>query len=193
MTLYQTTRMGSVSEAIIPFDIQLFVSEVLKNPDSLIHNLSFDRPSDVPGFEHVVGQSSAIKEAVERAKRAAIRQYNVLLIGESGTGKELFANAIHRVSLRSSGPFVPKNCAAIPENLLEPELFGHAKGAFTGADRDKPGAFGGGDKGDAVPGRDRGVRDHLAGEAPSRPSTTTRKRAVSPRIREGGRDEGPGK
>ncbi|MBC7335917.1 MAG: sigma 54-interacting transcriptional regulator, partial [Clostridia bacterium] len=84
-------------------------------------------------FEDIIGQSEAIREAVEKAKRYALTDSTVLLSGESGTGKELFAQSIHAFSRRSGGPFVAVNCAALPENLLESELFGYEEGAFTGA------------------------------------------------------------
>ncbi len=76
-----------------------------------------------------------------RAKRAALRGVSILLLGESGTGKEMFAHAIHKASPRRDHPFVAINCAALSKTLLESELFGHVKGAFTGADRDRKGAF----------------------------------------------------
>ncbi|MFN9042043.1 MAG: sigma-54 factor interaction domain-containing protein, partial [Planctomyces sp.] len=82
-----------------------------------------------------------IRNAVGRARRAAIRSVSVLLLGESGTGKEMFAQAIHKASLRRDRPFKPINCAAISKTLLESELFGHSKGAFTGADKERKGAF----------------------------------------------------
>lgn len=138
--LYQT-HGGTVFEAKIPFELDLFVSKLLEDPDNLIHNLSFEQPSEVRGFEWIIGRSTGIKVAVERAKRAAIRHYNVLLMGESGTGKELFARAIHAASPRREKPFVPINCAVLPEHLRESELFGHVKGAFSGANQDRVGAF----------------------------------------------------
>jgi transcriptional regulator with PAS, ATPase and Fis domain len=94
----------------------------------------------VIGFENVVGESEALREAVRLATRvAAARRTTVLLIGETGTGKELFARGIHYASCSASEPFVAINCAAIPDSLLESELFGHEKGAFTGAHARKQG------------------------------------------------------
>ncbi|WP_148206869.1 sigma 54-interacting transcriptional regulator [Natranaerobius thermophilus] len=93
-------------------------------------------------FENIVGSSKKIIEAKEMAKIASQSDSTVLIRGESGTGKELFAHAIHDGSLRRYGAFIRVNCAAIPENLLEAELFGYEKGAFTGANKEgKPGKF----------------------------------------------------
>lgn len=86
-------------------------------------------------FDDLVGGSPAIQQALDRAKALATSEFPILLSGESGTGKELLAHAIHNASGRSSGPFVPVNCGAIPEELLGAELFGYAEGAFTGAVR----------------------------------------------------------
>jgi transcriptional regulator with PAS, ATPase and Fis domain len=86
------------------------------------------------GFENIIGESPTLREAVRLAARvAAARRTTVLLTGETGTGKELFARGIHYASSSASEPFVAINCAAIPDSLLESELFGHEKGAFTGA------------------------------------------------------------
>lgn len=93
-------------------------------------------------FEDVLGASPAIRRSVSIARRMAANDLPVLLIGETGTGKELFAHAVHNASPRAEGPFVALNCAAMPENLLESELFGYEDGAFTGARRGgKPGMF----------------------------------------------------
>ncbi|MFQ5865162.1 MAG: sigma-54-dependent transcriptional regulator [bacterium] len=89
----------------------------------------------------IIGSSRAITEVLELVERVAPLVSTILIYGESGTGKELIARAIHRKSTRSNKRFVPINCAAIPENLIESELFGHVKGAFTGAMRDKQGLF----------------------------------------------------
>jgi two-component system, NtrC family, response regulator AtoC len=92
-------------------------------------------------FDELIGSSEPLKRVVDMAQRAAPTDVTILIEGESGTGKEVLARAIHRASTRKDGPFVPVNCAAIPEGLLESELFGHERGAFTGAVRAKPGRF----------------------------------------------------
>ncbi len=92
-------------------------------------------------FEGMMGASPIIDTVFSMIRKVARSAAPVLLIGESGTGKELAARAIHRRSLHADGPFVPINCGAIPENLLESELFGHEKGAFTGAHSQRPGQF----------------------------------------------------
>jgi Nif-specific regulatory protein len=93
------------------------------------------------GFEQIIGRSPLLRETLIRAAQVARTETTVLITGESGTGKELVARAIHYGSPRADGPFVAVNCAALPDTLLESELFGHERGAFTGADRQKPGRF----------------------------------------------------
>jgi DNA-binding NtrC family response regulator len=92
-------------------------------------------------FDAIVGGSEKIREVIALAGRVAPSEATVLVTGESGTGKELLARGIHYSSRRAEGPFVAVNCAAIPESLIESELFGHVKGAFTGAVRDREGKF----------------------------------------------------
>ena len=92
-------------------------------------------------YEGLIGSSSGLKSAVETIGKVAPTDATVLILGETGTGKELVARAIHAASLRRSGPFVPVHCAALSANLLESELFGHEKGAFTGADQARAGRF----------------------------------------------------
>ncbi len=89
----------------------------------------------------IVGEAPATRQAIELARKVAATDSTVLLRGESGTGKDLFARAVHYSSRRAAGPWVKVNCGALPEALLESELFGHEKGAFTGAVRQKPGRF----------------------------------------------------
>ena len=93
------------------------------------------------GFEDLVGSSPQMQELYAKIRKVGPPNVPVLLTGESGTGKELVAAAMHSISPRKEGPFVPIHCGAIPENLLESELFGHEKGAFTGADSRKKGRF----------------------------------------------------
>src|SRR5205085_2717717 len=96
-------------------------------------------PDDEDG--ELLGGSPAFRQAVTMARRVAPTDASVMIFGESGTGKEVIAQFIHRHSRRANKKLVAINCAALPEPLLESEMFGHRKGAFTGADRDKPGLF----------------------------------------------------
>ena len=100
-----------------------------------------DRVSYERRFEQVIGNSPALEAALEQVERVAPTDSTVLIQGETGTGKELIAHAIHNLSSRCGRPFVRLNCAAIPLDLLESELFGHEKGAFTGAIAQKIGRF----------------------------------------------------
>ncbi|RAJ92087.1 DNA-binding NtrC family response regulator [Larkinella arboricola] len=93
------------------------------------------------GFESIIGESKAIRQAVDLARKVAVTDTTVLLTGETGTGKEVFAQAIHQASSRRAGTFVAVNCSALGKEILESELFGHRAGAFTGASRDKKGLF----------------------------------------------------
>ena len=93
------------------------------------------------GFEQIIGESPALKSVLAKVERVAPTDSTVLVLGETGTGKELIARAIHNMSSRCSRPFVKLNCAAIPSDLLESELFGHEKGAFTGAVTQRVGRF----------------------------------------------------
>src|SRR5918911_2223092 len=94
-----------------------------------------------PPLPEIVGSAPAMREVYRMVRMAAPRSANVLLVGETGTGKEMIAKSVHKLSRRSDGPFIRVNCGALHENLLESELFGHVKGAFTGAIENKTGRF----------------------------------------------------
>ena len=94
-----------------------------------------------PEARKIVGESAVLKSALAQARRVAPTNLSVLLRGESGSGKELFAQLIHEFSPRREKPFIKVNCAALPEGVLESELFGHERGAFTGADAERKGRF----------------------------------------------------
>ncbi|MBI4821815.1 MAG: sigma-54-dependent Fis family transcriptional regulator [Deltaproteobacteria bacterium] len=121
-----------------------------RDRDRAVAVVSDAAPADVPAkptsdadgvFQGMVGPSSAMRDLFGKIRKVAVSDTNVLITGESGTGKELVADALHRLSRRASGPFVKVNCGAITETLLESELFGHEKGAFTGAIKKKLGRF----------------------------------------------------
>src|SRR5204863_9991471 len=132
------TFNNDLDSTTVPYDlIDDFVPGLLRNPDLNLQYLAAKSPSEVAGCEAIVGEGQAIRLAVGRAQRAAYRDVPVLLLGESGTGKEMFARAIHAASHRKGKRFEAINCAAIPRDLLESELFGHVKGAFTGADKNR--------------------------------------------------------
>ncbi len=121
------------------------------------------------GFDRIVGRSPALQAALARAAKVAPTETTVLLTGESGTGKEVVARAIHHSSARAEGPYIAVNCAALPETLVDSELFGHEKGAFTGADKQKAGRFELAARRNALPGRGHGTSADRPGQAPPRP------------------------
>ncbi|MEI7658404.1 MAG: sigma 54-interacting transcriptional regulator [Phycisphaerae bacterium] len=143
-TMYDATfvdvRDRDVVTVQVPFDLEADVlHRMLEASDRLIQDSS---QLDVAvEFGGITGKSPIIRKAVMRATKIAPRDVNVLLLGESGVGKEVFAHAIHKESLRRSKEIVEVNCAALPTNLLESELFGHVKGAFTDAKERRAGKF----------------------------------------------------
>jgi formate hydrogenlyase transcriptional activator len=117
------------------------VTDGVRVPNLFEKGSSRDRQPDERRFEQIIGASPALESVLEQVERVAPTQATVLIEGETGTGKELIARAIHNLSTRSGRAFVKVNCAAIPLDLLESELFGHEKGAFTGAIAQKIGRF----------------------------------------------------
>ena len=133
---------GNCISTKIPFDIRMDVLPgLISVNDAKLEGVIDDMLEDISGFNAIVGKSPALLNAINRGKRAALHDVNVLITGESGTGKEMFARAIHQASRRSKKPFIAVNCGAISPNLLEAELFGYKKNAFTGAKEDKAGFF----------------------------------------------------
>ena len=120
------------------------------------------------GAPRIIGEDPKLRQVSQQLHRAAATDATVLLEGESGTGKELFARALHALSPRADGPFVAINCAAIPDTLLETELFGHEKGAFTGAGGAQARPLRAGASRHAVPRRDRRPAARAAGQDPAR-------------------------
>ncbi len=124
-------------ETSVPSDVALVVNKALRDLSSEATIDQYEQGL----FENMIGASPAMRRVLEMVAKVAPTDSTVLLLGESGTGKELLANAIHRMSRRQEMPFIAINCAALPEQLLESEMFGHVKGSFTGADADKRGLF----------------------------------------------------
>jgi DNA-binding NtrC family response regulator len=157
------TAFGSVEAAVAamkegafdfitkPFDtdhLMILIRRALENQRLVTENILLkEEVSSKFGLPRIIGKSSKIIDVAQLIQKVAPTKTTVLILGESGTGKELFARAIHHISSRKDYPFVPINCAAIPRTLLESELFGHEKGAFTGADARKLGKFELADKG----------------------------------------------
>jgi DNA-binding NtrC family response regulator len=141
-TAVEAMRAGAFDYFSKPFDLDELLIVVRKAAEhSQLRRELADLRRQVPRAATLVGKSKAIQNVLDWIARAAPSDATVVIYGKSGTGKELVARAIHRESKRASGPFVPVNCAAIPETLIESELFGHARGAFTGAVREHPGLF----------------------------------------------------
>lgn len=140
--LIESSRGRGTKEVRIPFDLSAeFLPGADKQADDALTRLMQGLPPEAPAFSSIVHRCDSMKRAVAMAHRLALRDVSVLLQGESGTGKELFARAIHQASARSGKPFVAVNCGAIPQELIDAELFGHEKGAFTGAATARAGYF----------------------------------------------------
>jgi transcriptional regulator with PAS, ATPase and Fis domain len=134
--LIRSTEEDGVIDVPMPFDI---VAEYRASRN--VERLSAGEELQPTHFGRILYRCAAMARAVEAAKRAALTDWNVIIQGPSGAGKELFAEAIHRASVRSGKPFIKVNCGAIPSELIEAELFGYVKGAFTGATTNREGKF----------------------------------------------------
>lgn len=144
-TAIRSTKLGAFAYMLKPLDID----EMLMNVQKIVKLKALREEArflqwqleEKHGYKNIIGKSRPIRHVVETIKKVSSSNSTVLTIGESGTGKEMVADAIHYSSRRYAKPYVKINCAAFPENLLESELFGYEKGAFTGADRQKIGKF----------------------------------------------------
>jgi transcriptional regulator with GAF, ATPase, and Fis domain len=146
--LIESSKQHGVRTASVPFDISAeHVPDLLRNADKKLTDLSRAVPPETARFGDIIYRSEAMGRVIGRAKRAALRSFPVLIEGESGTGKELLAKAIHTASPRRDKPLRIVNCGAIPAELVESELFGHEKGAFTGALQTRSGYFEEADRG----------------------------------------------
>jgi DNA-binding NtrC family response regulator len=138
--LIESSIEAGLKDVDFPFEISAdYIPRLNSYVEGRIIDFSEGLPPDTPEFEIIIHKSKEMTDAVTLAKRSALFDVPLLITGESGTGKELFARAVWSVSERSEGPFIPVNCGAIPESLAESELFGHVKGAFTGAVSDRIG------------------------------------------------------
>ena len=141
-TLIESSIKGGVKVASVPFDLSAeFIPDLLRKPDEKLEKLTAGLLPEAPEFESIIHRSNVMKRVVAKARLIAPRSVPVLIEGDSGTGKELLARAIHKASPRKENPFVAVNCGAIPSELIESELFGHEKGAFTGAEKQRIGYF----------------------------------------------------
>jgi two-component system response regulator AtoC len=151
MTAYGTVesaieamKAGAYDYVLKPFDLdelEIKVDKAMEHRRLLARIEAYDRDTIVPTFENIVGDSQQMKDVFNTIRKVARSNATVMILGETGVGKELVAEALHRNSSRSDHPFVKMNCAALHDNLLESELFGHERGAFTGADRQRTGRF----------------------------------------------------
>ena len=144
-TAVKAVKEGAYDFITKPFDpehllliIKRALSERISRKENLVLKKEFSNFLKMP---EIIGVSSAWQKVMDNVRKLAPLKTTVLILGESGTGKELIARAIHHLSQRANAPFVAINCAAVPKDLIENELFGHEKGAFTGAHEIKPGKF----------------------------------------------------
>lgn len=144
-TAVEAMKRGAVDFLTKPVNIErleVLIQRALKTKTLEVEVKQLhERLDEKFSFDHIIGHSSALKEVIDRVKLVAPSKATILIEGESGTGKELIAQAIHQASPRARGPVVTVHCAALSENLLESEIFGHERGAFTGANERRIGRF----------------------------------------------------
>ena len=149
-TAVEAMRSGAFDYLIKPFEmdeLSLRINRILTQKEILAENIHLKEELKLHKFPNIIGKSIKMREVYRLIKKVAETDSTVLILGESGTGKELVAEAIHSQSSRAKQRFIAVNCAAVPETLLESELFGYEKGAFTGATERKKGFFEIADKG----------------------------------------------
>jgi len=140
--LIESSKDHGVREVDFPFDLSAeFLPDAARQKDARLESLSAALPPLEPAFEDILHRCHAMGRVLHKARKVSLRTVPVLIEGESGTGKELLARAIHKAGPRGGESFVAVNCGAIPSELLESELFGHVKGAFTGAHQSRTGYF----------------------------------------------------
>ncbi|OQX95839.1 hypothetical protein B6I21_03390 [candidate division KSB1 bacterium 4572_119] len=144
-TAVDAMRKGAYDYLIKPFDmieLKQKVKQILEKKELSSENINLKiQLKDKFSLDNIIGQSESMQKIYQMVEKVAPRDATVLIRGESGTGKELIAQALHQISPRGNGPFIGVNCAALTETLLESELFGHEKGSFTGAEKQKLGRF----------------------------------------------------
>jgi len=143
-TAVEAMKAGAYDYVLKPFnleELEIKVDKALEHRRLLARLEAFDRDQVVPRFENIVGDSPQMEQVFDTIRKVARSNATVLVLGETGVGKELVAEALHHNSARADQQFVKMNCAALHENLLESELFGHERGAFTGAERQRIGRF----------------------------------------------------
>lgn len=140
--LIESSLEHGLRTASVPFDISAeFIPDLLRSSDDRLEKLAAGLPPVAPEFADIIHRSRVMAQVITKARRVAPRSVPILLEGESGTGKELLARAVHKASPRQGKPFTAVNCGAIPAELVESELFGYERGAFTGAEKRKIGYF----------------------------------------------------
>jgi DNA-binding NtrC family response regulator len=143
-TAIEAMRQGANDYIMKPFnleELELKVDRAIEHRRLLAHLQVYDRETVTPTFDNIIGESKAMQSVFRSIEKVARSNASILVLGETGVGKELIAAALHQNSSRQDRPFVKMNCAALHENLLESELFGHERGSFTGADRQRIGRF----------------------------------------------------